>query len=196
MNTKLLSGTDLSNSIYSQLQYRINNLKDNSIIPSLAVILVGNNPASKVYVKNKTKRFDELGLHSSTFAFSDQVSEAELVDKIYELNSDGSVHGILVQLPLPDTINAERILSIISDQKDVDGFHPKNLGYLSAGSPKFIPCTPKGIMRFFEHHDIKLSGKHVVVVGRSNIVGRPISILTSLKGSYANATTTILHSIG
>ena len=194
MNTKLLSGTDLSNSIYSQLQHRINNLKDNSIVPSLAVILVGNNPASKVYVKNKTKRFEELGLISSTFAFSDQVSEAELVNKIHELNSDVSVHGILVQLPLPNTINAERILSIISDQKDVDGFHPKNLGYLSAGSPKFIPCTPKGIMRFFEHHDIELSGKHVVVVGRSNIVGRPISILTSLKGSYANATTTICHS--
>ena len=109
-------------------------------------------------------------------------------------NNDNAFHGILVQLPLPGHIDSEKILTIIDPKKDVDGFHPVNLGNLTAGSPIFIPCTPKGILRFFEHYKIELSGKHVVVVGRSNIVGRPISILTSLKGRYLNATTTICHS--
>jgi len=194
MNAKLLSGIDLSTSVYGQLQDRIKNLKANSIIPSLAVILVGSNPASKVYVRNKTKRFDDLSLKSKTIRFDDDVSEAELINKITELNSDANIHGILVQLPLPDHIDSEKILLTINPNKDVDGFHPYNLGHLTAGVPTFIPCTPKGIMRFFEHHDYELKGKHVVVVGRSNIVGRPISILTSLKKKYSDATTTICHS--
>ena len=194
MNTKLLSGIDLSTSVYRQLQDRIKNLKANSIIPSLAVILVGSNPASKVYVRNKTKRFDDLSLKSKTIRFDDDVSETELINKISELNSDANIHGILVQLPLPNHIDSEKILLTINPNKDVDGFHPYNLGHLTAGVPTFIPCTPKGIMRFFEHHDYELKGKHVVVVGRSNIVGRPISILTSLKKKYSDATTTICHS--
>ena len=194
MNAKLLSGIDLSTSVYGQLQDRIKNLKANSIIPSLAVILVGSNPASKVYVRNKTKRFDDLSLKSETIRFDDDVSEGELIKKISELNSDVNIHGILVQLPLPAHIDSEKILLSIDPNKDVDGFHPYNLGHLTAGVPTFIPCTPKGIMRFFEHHDYELKGKHVVVVGRSNIVGRPISILTSLKKKYSDATTTICHS--
>ena len=194
MNAKLLSGIDLSTSVYGQLQDRIKNLKANSIIPSLAVILVGSNPASQVYVRNKTKRFDDLSIKSKTIRFEDDVSETELINKISELNSDANIHGILVQLPLPDHINSEKILLTINPNKDVDGFHPYNLGHLTAGVPTFIPCTPKGIMRFFEHHDYELKGKHVVVVGRSNIVGRPISILTSLKKKYSDATTTICHS--
>ena len=194
MNAKLLSGIDLSTSVYGQLQDRIKNLKANSIIPSLAVILVGSNSASKVYVRNKTKRFDDLSLKSKTICFDDDVSEAELINKISELNSDVNIHGILVQLPLPAHIDSEKILLSIDPNKDVDGFHPYNLGHLTAGVPTFIPCTPKGIMRFFEHHDYELKGKHVVVVGRSNIVGRPISILTSLKKKYSDATTTICHS--
>jgi len=194
MNAKLLSGIDLSTSVYGQLQDRIKNLKANSIIPSLAVILVGSNPASKVYVRNKTKRFDDLSLKSETIRFDDDVSEGELINKISELNSDVNIHGILVQLPLPAHIDSEKILLSIDPNKDVDGFHPYNLGHLTAGVPTFIPCTPKGIMRFFEHHDYELKGKHVVVVGRSNIVGRPISILTSLKKKYSDATTTICHS--
>ena len=194
MNAKLLSGIDLSTSVYGQLQDRIKNLKANSIIPSLAVILVGSNPASQVYVRNKTKRFDDLSIKSKTIRFDDDVSETELINKISELNSDANIHGILVQLPLPDHIDSEKILLTINPNKDVDGFHPYNLGHLTAGVPTFIPCTPKGIMRFFEHHDYELKGKHVVVVGRSNIVGRPISILTSLKKKYSDATTTICHS--
>ena len=194
MDTKILSGVDLSFEVYTKLRERIESLKNQSITPSLAVVLVGNNPASKVYVKNKIKRFKDLGLDSSTFTFPENVTEESLLKKIIDLNNDNAFHGILVQLPLPGHIDSEKILTIIDPKKDVDGFHPVNLGNLTAGSPIFIPCTPKGILRFFEHYKIELSGKHVVVVGRSNIVGRPISILTSLKGRYLNATTTICHS--
>ena len=192
--SKILSGKSLSSDVFKNLSTRIDKLKNINIIPTLAVILVGDNPASRVYVKNKTTRFKKLNLKSFTVNYNDNVSEKELLNKISELNNDTNCHGILVQLPLPDHINAEKILSSIDAYKDVDGFHPFNLGHLAAGSPTFIPCTPKGIMRFFQHYEIDLKGKHVVVVGRSNIVGRPISILTSLKNQYSNATTTICHS--
>ena len=192
--SKILSGKSLSSDVFNNLSTRIDKLKNINIIPTLAVILVGDNPASSVYVKNKTTRFKKLNLNSFTVNYNDNVSEKELLNKISELNNDTNCHGILVQLPLPDHINAEKILLSIDPYKDVDGFHPFNLGNLTAGSPTFIPCTPKGIMRFFQHYEIDLKGKHVVVVGRSNIVGRPISILTSLKNQYSNATTTICHS--
>ena len=192
--SKILSGKSLSSDVFKNLSTRIDKLKNINIIPTLAVILVGDNPASSVYVKNKTTRFKKLNLNSFTVNYNDNVSEKELLNKISELNNDTNCHGILVQLPLPDHINAEKILLSIDPYKDVDGFHPFNLGNLTAGSPTFIPCTPKGIMRFFQHYEIDLKGKHVVVVGRSNIVGRPISILTSLKNQYSNATTTICHS--
>ena len=192
--SKILSGKSLSSEVFKNLSTRIDKLKNINIIPTLAVILVGDNPASSVYVKNKTTRFKKLNLNSFTVNYNHDVSEKELLNKISELNNDTNCHGILVQLPLPDHINAEKILLSIDPYKDVDGFHPFNLGHLTAGSPTFIPCTPKGIMRFFQHYEIDLKGKHVVVVGRSNIVGRPISILTSLKNQYSNATTTICHS--
>lgn len=194
IDSKILSGIDLSRAIYEQLSHRIASLKNNSIIPSLAVVLVGENPASKIYVKSKTKKFNELGLKSSTISFSNDISEEELINKISDLNDDPTYHGILLQLPLPNHINTEKILLSINPKKDVDGFHPYNLGNLTSGTPLFIPCTPKGIMRFFEYYNLDISGKHVVVVGRSNIVGRPVSILTSLKNKYSNATTTICHS--
>ena len=194
IDSKILSGIDLSRAVYEQLSHRIISLKNNSVIPSLAVVLVGENPASKIYVKSKTKKFNELGLKSSTISFSNDISEEELINKISELNDDPTYHGILVQLPLPNHINTEKILLSINPKKDVDGFHPYNLGNLTAGTPLFIPCTPKGIMRFFEYYNLDISGKHVVVVGRSNIVGRPVSILTSLKNKFSNATTTICHS--
>ena len=193
-DSKILSGKSLSRKVYNNLLTRIDRLKNSNVVPTLAVILVGGNPASKIYVKNKTARFKNLNLNSFTVNFNDDVSEVELLNKISELNNDMNCHGILVQLPLPDHINTEKILLSIDPYKDVDGFHPYNLGHLAAGSPTFIPCTPKGIMRFFQHYEIDLKGKHVVVVGRSNIVGRPISILTSLKKEYSNATTTICHS--
>ena len=193
-DSKILSGKNLSSEVFNNLLSRIDRLKNFNVVPTLAVILVGGNPASYIYVKNKTARFKNLNLNSFTVNFNDDVSEAELLNKISALNNDMNCHGILVQLPLPDHINTEKILLSIDPYKDVDGFHPYNLGHLAAGSPTFIPCTPKGIMRFFQHYEIDLKGKHVVVVGRSNIVGRPISILTSLKKEYSNATTTICHS--
>ena len=194
MDTKILSGKDVSITTYQALQSRIKALKSQSVVPGLAVLLVGEDAGSQIYVRNKTKKFADLGLHSNTFQYSSSISQEDLLLKIRELNNDDRFHGILVQLPLPKHINKYKVLSAMDPKKDVDGFHPSNLGLLLTGKPYFIPCTPKGIMRILAHYQINLSGKNVVVVGRSNIVGRPISILTSLKQEYANATTTICHS--
>ena len=194
MDTKILSGKDVSTTTYQALQSRIKALKSQSVVPGLAVLLVGEDAGSQIYVRNKTKKFADLGLHSNTFQYSSSISQEDLLLKIRELNNDDRFHGILVQLPLPKHINKYKVLSAMDPKKDVDGFHPSNLGLLLTGKPHFIPCTPKGIMRILAHYQINLSGKNVVVVGRSNIVGRPISILTSLKQEYANATTTICHS--
>ena len=192
--TLLLSGKEVSKYVYSGLRNKIDSLKIDSIIPSLAVILVGENPASKIYVNSKTKIFKDLGLHTKTVRLDIDISQEELVDIISELNYDVQYHGILVQLPLPNHIDPNAIINSIAPEKDVDGFHPENAGLLSIGKPRFIPCTPKGIMRILEFYNISLNGKHVVVLGRSNIVGRPISILTSLKSEFSNATTTLCHS--
>lgn len=194
MDTKILSGKDVSITTYQALQSRIKALKSQSVVPGLAVLLVGEDAGSQIYIRNKTKKFADLGLHSNTFQYSSSISQEDLLLKIRELNNDDRFHGILVQLPLPKHINKYKVLSAMDPKKDVDGFHPSNLGLLLTGKPYFIPCTPKGIMRILAHYQINLSGKNVVVVGRSNIVGRPISILTSLKQEYANATTTICHS--
>ena len=194
MDTKILSGKDVSTTTYQALQSRIKALKSQSVVPGLAVLLVGEDAGSQIYIRNKTKKFADLGLHSNTFQYSSSISQEDLLLKIRELNNDDRFHGILVQLPLPKHIDKYKVLSAMDPKKDVDGFHPSNLGLLLTGKPYFIPCTPKGIMRILAHYQINLSGKNVVVVGRSNIVGRPISILTSLKQEYANATTTICHS--
>jgi methylenetetrahydrofolate dehydrogenase (NADP+)/methenyltetrahydrofolate cyclohydrolase len=192
--TKILSGKEVSAAVYNDLQPRISKLKKIGITPGLAVILVGNDPASQVYVRSKGRKFTKLDLFSETIGLPANIDETNLIAKIHELNNDNRFHGILVQLPLPEHLNTNKILFEVNSKKDVDGFHPVNIGKLSSGNPQFIPCTPKGVMRIFEHYNIELSGKHVVVVGRSNTVGRPLSILTSLKTRYANATTTICHS--
>ena len=194
MEQKILSGKEVSNSVYTALKGRIATLKTQSIVPSLAVILVGEDPASQIYVRNKNRQFSNHGLFSDTIACPSDITQDALLSKIYELNKNSQFHGILVQLPLPNHIDESVIIKAIDPKKDVDGFHPYNLGCLAAGKPIFIPCTPKGIMRIFYHYNITISGKHVVVVGRSNIVGRPISILTSLKQENSNGTTTICHS--
>ena len=193
METSILSGLEASKSLYSSLESRISDLKDHGIIPGLAAVLVGNNPASEIYVKNKTKKFESLGLKTDVFRLEEKVSEDELLSLINRLNNDADFHGILVQLPLPKHIDSEKVLNAIIPTKDVDGFHPENAGLLSIGKPRFIPCTPKGIMFILKHFNIDLNGKHVVVIGRSNIVGRPISILASLK-ELGNATVTLCHS--
>ncbi|HJM46853.1 MAG TPA: bifunctional 5,10-methylenetetrahydrofolate dehydrogenase/5,10-methenyltetrahydrofolate cyclohydrolase [Candidatus Marinimicrobia bacterium] len=190
----ILSGKDVSRKVYTDLTPRINSLKEKGITPCLAVILVGEDSASKIYVNSKTKKFKSLGLHSKTFHFKNSIDETILIRKIQALNNANNIHGILLQLPLPKHINDLKILQLVSPNKDVDGFHPENVGLLSIGHPRFISCTPKGIMRIFEHYNINLNGKHVVILGRSNIVGRPMSLLTGLKKIGANATTTVCHS--
>ena len=190
----ILSGKDVSSSVYKGLSERIHALKEKGITPGLAVVLVGEDPASQVYVRSKTRTFKKLDLFTQTYRLPNDTSQDELLDLIAELNNDNSYHGILVQLPLPKDIESDKVINAIDPKKDVDGFHPENAGLLAIGRPRFIPCTPKGIMRILEQYKIDLNGKHVVVVGRSNIVGRPISILTSMKMDGANATTTICHS--
>jgi len=190
----ILSGKDVSLSVYENLKDRISSLKEKRIIPGLAVVLIGDDPASQVYVRSKTKKFNQLNLHTESFVLSAKTSESALLELISSLNQNENFHGILVQLPLPKHIDSQKVLEAIDPIKDVDGFHPENIGRLAIGEPRFVPCTPKGIMRILSHYDIDLKGKHVVVVGRSNIVGRPISILTSLKQIGANGTTTVCHS--
>ena len=193
LDTKILSGIEASHALYDSLHDRIHALKEKGIIPGLAAILVGEDPASQIYVRNKTKRFDALGLKSDLYRLEASVSEQELLDLIAKINADDSFHGILVQLPLPKHIDSDKVIHAIDPKKDVDGFHPENAGLLSIGRPRFVPCTPKGIMFMLQHFDVDLNGKHVVVVGRSNIVGRPVSVLSSLK-SLGNATVTLCHS--
>ena len=190
----ILSGKEVSASVYESLKDKIEDLRKNQIIPGLAVVLVGEDPASQVYVRSKTKTFKNLNLHTETFRLSSDVSEESLLSLIKKLNQNPLFHGILVQLPLPKHINSNSVINAIAPHKDVDGFHPENAGLLAIGRPRFIPCTPKGIMRILQHYQIDLRGKHIVVLGRSNIVGRPISILTSLKTKGANGTTTLCHS--
>ena len=194
IDTLVLSGKEVSASVYDSLDQKIKKLRDHRITPGLAVVLVGENPASQVYVRSKTKTFNKLGLYTKTYRLPSDSLQKELLKLIDDLNQNNLFHGILVQLPLPKHINSDKVINRILPSKDVDGFHPENAGLLSIGKPRFIPCTPKGIMEILKHYKIKLSGKHVVVVGRSNIVGRPISILTSLKGENSNGTTTLCHS--
>jgi methylenetetrahydrofolate dehydrogenase (NADP+)/methenyltetrahydrofolate cyclohydrolase len=162
--------------------------------PHLAAILVGSNGASETYVASKVKSCEEIGFTSTLVRFDDGIDEAILLAKIAELNSDDDIDGILVQLPLPKQINEQKVIEAIAPAKDVDGFHPVNIGKLVQGLQTFIPATPYGIMLMLEHFKIETKGKHAVVVGRSNIVGRPMSILLSSNNPYGNCTVTICHS--
>tara|TARA_X000001036_G_scaffold359732_1_gene342449 strand:+ start:288 stop:1160 length:873 start_codon:yes stop_codon:yes gene_type:complete len=192
-DTKILSGLESSKALYESLHGRISALKEKGVTPGLAAILVGEDPASQIYIRNKTKRFDALGLKSEIHRLESSISEQELLDLIANINTDDSFHGILVQLPLPKHIDSDKVIHAIDPTKDVDGFHPENAGLLAIGKPRFVPCTPKGIMFMLKHFQVDLHGKHVVVVGRSNIVGRPVSVLSSLK-ALGNATVTLCHS--
>jgi len=162
--------------------------------PGLAVVLVGEDPASAVYVKHKEKACARVGFHHVTHRLPAAVSEREVLSLIDELNRDPRIDGILVQLPLPVGLDQQRVLEAIDPAKDVDGFHPDNLGRLVAGKPRFVPCTPKGILRLLAHYNLPVAGRRVAVVGRSVVVGRPLAILLSLKRADANATVTLCHS--
>lgn len=187
---KILDGKKCSQAIYKQLIPRINHLKEQGINPSLSVILVGNNPASSVYVSNKEKKAQELGIDIQVIKLEDSITEQELVQIIQKLNTDNTIHGILVQSPLPKHIDAKKIIATISPNKDVDGFHPLNIGNLMENNLTLVPCTPYGIIELLKFYDIDISSKHCVVIGRSSIVGKPISTLLL----HDDATVTICHS--
>lgn len=185
---KILDGKKLRDEILSDLKIKIDSLSEK---PTLVVILVGENPASKIYVNNKKKTAEKLGINSLVVNYHENVSEAELIEKINELNNEKSVNALLVQLPLPKHINSQNVINAISPLKDVDGFTPENFGKLFAGQKPYVyPCTPKGILLLLDKYNIELDGKHVVIAGRSNIVGKPMAQMMLNR----NATVTVCHS--
>ena len=195
MSYKLIDGRQISETIRKGLSEEIKELKANyGIVPGLAVVLVGENPASQVYVRMKKRACEEIGIYSEEYVLDAEVSEQDLLNIVEKLNKDSKIHGILVQLPLPKHINENLIILTIDPNKDVDGFHPVNLGKLLIGQKTFLPCTPYGIQKMLSYSGIKTEGAHVVVVGRSNIVGKPIANMLLQKKENANATVTICHS--
>lgn len=190
-----MNGKEASAALRDALKLEVAQLAaQGKTVPHLAAILVGNNGASETYVAAKVKACEEVGFKSTLIRFEESISSLKLLDMIRQLNTDPDVDGILVQLPLPTHISAEEVINTIDPAKDVDGFHPTTIGKMVLGQPTFIPATPYGILLLLEHYKIVTKGKHAVVVGRSNIVGRPISILLSGSGNTGNCTVTICHS--
>lgn len=187
---KLLMGKEVSDRIKDEMKIEVENLKRAGINPGLAVILVGEDPASKVYVSNKKKACEYIGINSFEYKLPEETTEEELLALIDKLNNDNSVSGILCQLPVPRHINEEAIINAIDPKKDVDAFHPVNVGKIMTGNYDFVPCTPAGVMELIKESGIDVTGKECVVVGRSNIVGKPMSMLLLHK----NGTVTICHS--
>ena len=192
---QILNGKEASQAIKDALKLEVAQLSTNGkTVPHLVAVLVGNNGASETYVAAKVKACEEVGFKSTLIRFEEDISSLKLLDSIRELNSDPDVDGILVQLPLPKHISAEEVINTIDPSKDVDGFHPTTIGKMVLGQPTFIPATPYGILLMMEHYKIETKGKHAVVIGRSHIVGRPMSILLSGTGPMGNCTVTICHS--
>jgi methylenetetrahydrofolate dehydrogenase (NADP+)/methenyltetrahydrofolate cyclohydrolase len=192
---QILDGRETAQAIKDSLKLEVAQLASRGEpVPHLVAILVGNNGASETYVASKVKSCNEVGFKSTLIRLEEETSEFKLLEIIRELNADPDVDGILVQLPLPSHISAEEVINTIDSAKDVDGFHPNNVGRMVLGQPTFIPATPHGIMLLLEHYKVETKGKHAVVIGRSNIVGRPMSILLSGAGNPGNCTVTICHS--
>jgi len=190
MTAQLIDGNALSRQLRANVAQRAAALKTRGVTPGLAVVLVGDNPASQVYVRNKVKACEDSGLHSVLEKYDADMTEAALLARVEALNNDPAIHGILVQLPLPKHIDAQKVIEAISPAKDVDGFHIASAGALMTGMPGFWPCTPYGCMKMLESIGYSLKGKHAVVIGRSNIVGKPMALM--LLGQ--NATVTVCHS--
>ncbi|WP_042264839.1 bifunctional methylenetetrahydrofolate dehydrogenase/methenyltetrahydrofolate cyclohydrolase FolD [Paraburkholderia heleia] len=190
MTATIIDGNALSRKLRAQVATRAAALTARGHQPGLAVVLVGDNPASEVYVRNKVKACEDNGLYSSYDRYPESLAEADLLKRIDELNRDPKINGILVQLPLPKHIDSHKVIEAIAPEKDVDGFHVANAGALMTGQPLFRPCTPYGVMKMFEEYRIPLEGVNAVVIGRSNIVGKPMALLLLEKG----ATVTICHS--
>jgi len=191
---KIIDGKAISLQVKDEVQKDTAKLVARGIKPGLVVVLVGEDPASAVYVRNKGKSCEKAGIHSETIKLSEDTSEKDLLDLIEKLNNDPTYHGILVQLPLPDQINESKVIELINPLKDVDCFHPANVGKLVSGKPYVLPCTPAGILKLLQANDISTEGKHVVIIGRSNIVGKPLANLLVQKSPQANSTVTVVHS--
>ncbi|MFW9620591.1 MAG: bifunctional methylenetetrahydrofolate dehydrogenase/methenyltetrahydrofolate cyclohydrolase FolD [Macromonas sp.] len=190
MTAQLIDGNALSRQLRTQVSERVAALKAQGLTPGLAVVLVGDNPASQVYVRNKVKACEDTGMHSVLEKYDASLTEAELLARVEALNNDPTIHGILVQLPLPAHIDAHKVIEAISPAKDVDGFHVASAGALMVGQPGFWPCTPYGCMKMLESIGYDLRGKHAVVIGRSNIVGKPMAMMLLQQ----DATVTVCHS--
>jgi len=190
VQTHIIDGNAIARKVRGELQHRVQALRAAGVTPGLAVVLVGENPASRVYVRNKGRACADVGLYSEQHDMPGTSTEAEVLEQVRRLNADPRIHGILVQLPLPAHISGERVLHAIAPEKDVDGFHPLNVGLLATGHPLFAPCTPAGVMAMLDREGIEAQGRHAVVVGRSNIVGKPMALLLLQR----NATVTICHS--
>ncbi|WP_026676258.1 bifunctional methylenetetrahydrofolate dehydrogenase/methenyltetrahydrofolate cyclohydrolase FolD [Fictibacillus gelatini] len=190
MAAVLLNGKELAEKKQAEMKSEVEHLADKGIVPGLAVIIVGANPASQTYVRSKVKACEKVGMHSVLVELPETVTEEELLDQVEKFNKDRSIHGILVQLPLPDHISEQKVIETIIPEKDVDGFHPVNVGKMMLGQECFISCTPYGILELIKAYELPMEGKHVVVVGRSNIVGKPVGQLMLNE----NATVTYCHS--
>lgn len=190
MEARLISGRDIASEIRLGLKNDVEKLKRNGVQPGLAVVVAGDDPASRIYVNNKKKVCEEIGIRSFEYALPSETSEWEIIELIKTLNSDGNVDGILVQLPLPRHINSEKVLLEIDPDKDVDAFHPVNVGKIMIGNYTFLPCTPAGVIEMIHRTGVDLKGSECVVVGRSNIVGKPMAMLLL----HEHATVTICHS--
>jgi len=189
----LIDGKKVSSDIKIEIAEEVKKIKEEQgRVPHLAAVLVGNDGASETYVSHKVKACEQVGFKSTLIRMENTVSEKALLDKVEQLNADDDIDGFIVQLPLPDHISEDKVIEAVDPRKDVDGFHPVNLGKMTIGLPSFVPATPSGIMELINRYDIDTSGKNCVVIGRSNIVGRPVSILLSKKG--VDATVTLVHS--
>ena len=187
---EIINGKELADKLQADIAVEVRDLRKEGITPGLVVLLVGDNPASQIYVRNKDLAAEKIGIYSTVERYPADLTEETLLSEIERFNNDDTYHGILVQLPLPKHIDEEKVLLAIHPKKDVDGFHPMNLGRLFEGNPEMIPCTPYGIMKMFEEYKIAIEGKRAVVIGRSNIVGKPMAQLLLMN----NATVTIAHS--
>jgi methylenetetrahydrofolate dehydrogenase (NADP+)/methenyltetrahydrofolate cyclohydrolase len=190
VTAKIIDGKAIAQGFRAEVAIRVERLRDAGIVPGLAVVIVGEDPASKVYVRNKTFACESIGMRSEVHALPADASQAQVISFVRRLNADKAVHGILVQMPLPKPIDKHAVIESIAPEKDVDGFHYHNVGALLAGDPNFYPCTPWGIMKMLEHEDVNVEGLHAVVVGRSDIVGKPMAVLLI----NAGATVTVCHS--
>jgi methylenetetrahydrofolate dehydrogenase (NADP+)/methenyltetrahydrofolate cyclohydrolase len=193
MTARVIDGKQIAEDVRNRVAIRAAQfLKDRGVSPKLAAVLVGDDPASQVYVRNKERACLKAGLSSELHRLPANIQQHELLELVARLNADSSVHGILVQLPLPQHLNAIQVLDAILPSKDVDGFHPENVGLMLQGRPRFLPCTPFGVMQMLEHEQIATAGRHAVIIGRSDIVGKPMAALLLQRG--ADATVTVCHS--